>query len=461
MYLKKRITNLSLKEFSIVSSIYIFMLFLLWIAGEKVNVNNIGMFMYIIYFIIMFFRDSEFIAEYSWIIVLFATNILGVYVCEEGNIMLVEQNIRSHYANTLLPLIISHIIFYFFIEVTRLSNKSKRKSNIIIYKEKHQNPLPYFITLIGIVVLVILFFPIIKTPYFKVGLSRIRFSQEVMLGWQQSLKSYLILFVPIAMMCLKRGKKIVSYIFVFLLVTYYFWTGDKFGAYFLLGYVILLCYVSKLNRTQIRNAFILILIFFVILLGIVYVQRVVLYDNDLSLFSEYLYTRLSNQGGVWWKMGSSYMNQLPHISEFQDEIIGILPGSHRQYFEYGQWKMMLVSGDYSSYSWYRVNIKDPYTATTTGSVLYYFGYFGVVIFYAIAGVVYCKIVELSINAFENERIFESIIILKIMISFHGLISASDLYILSYKGLVYIILLACLIYLRKTKTRIKIGKLYLT
>ena len=123
--------------------------------------------------------------------------------------------------------------------------------------------------------------------------------------------------------------------------------------------------------------------------------------------------------------------------------------------------MLLVSAQYSDYAYYRVKVANPYTATTTASLYYYFGWLGVIPFYIIAGLFYGKLIKQARISLGSNRLFESMIIVKLISCFHALLCASDLYLISYKGVVYIVLYFILVELRKKKIRIIIGNLELT
>ena len=113
----------------------------------------------------------------------------------------------------------------------------------------------------------------------------------------------------------------------------------------------------------------------------------------------------------------------------------------------------MVSSDYSAYAKYRVESGNPYTCTTTASIFYYFGWSGLVALYPLFGLLYGKLVQYIVKSIRYYRILEIMISIKILSSVHGLLFSSDLYIISYKGLLYVLLLVILQELKKRKMKI--------
>lgn len=452
-------------SFSVLLCIYISILLVLLVVGNIANVNAVSMLVYISFLLIIFVRDVSFIAEFSWSIVLFSLNILGVYVCEATSMYLNEQGLYTSYCNALTHLIFCYVIFFGIIELRRLQSHQQYSIKIdksyTVYNSSHINFNTRLITLVGTVLCAVLFLKVIKKPAFMLGLTRLWYMQEVLSGWQNSLKSYLPLFIPAAVNCGKTGNRKLMICFFSLLFLYYFWVGDKFGTFYFAIYVFLLTYFIEYKTKTLRKASIAMVIAVFVLLVVVYVQRKLTLGNGIDLFIKYLFNRLSNQGGTWYGVFRRYCDQKIMISEFSEELLSILPGSSIDKFSVGQWKMMLVSSGGSSYAQYRIETMNPYTATTTASLYYYFGYPATVLFYIVTGIMYGKFVGYTRDICGNGVLLESIVSIKVLIHLHAFLTSSDLYIISYKGLIYVAILCILICLRKNNMRIKIGKFYLT
>lgn len=445
-------------EFLFIWIIFIAVLCVLQILGiNGVQINNFSIFIYISFFVLIFIRDVKFVAEFSWIIIIFSMNILGVYVCENINMYLVEQQMNTSFSNALNLLVIYYILFFGAIELTRLSQK---KEEIVYLKNDRQSTkiANDFILTLGLFVLCFLFIKVIDRPYFLLGMGRLVYRYDSMSGLERSLKSYLPLLIPVAVTSIKNGKKLLPFAFISVLLLYYFWTGDKFGVYFFAIYIFMMCYMIDFNVKWLRKVSIFMIFSVFILLGIVYIQKILLYQYDFSSFIEYLFQRLSNQGGTWYGVYTRYKGMTPHFHDFSKEIFGILPGTSMNEYDLSQWKMMLASSGFSSYARYRIDALNPYTATTTASLYYYFGGILPILFYLFMGVVYSKYVTYMRTVCGKGILLESIISVKILECFHSMLTASDLYLVSYKGLIYIGILIVLIVLRKKQIRIKFGNI---
>lgn len=443
-----RLTN---RSFSLVFIIVLLIILIEEIIGAFINVNTLVFFTYLAFLYFLYSFDTRFILEYLWLVVSASLNLLGNYICDTQEVYLIELGRTTSYMHSFTPLVLVYVILFSVLEIIRL----KKGFSFASIKSDEQNRTNNantktlkIILLIGIVIVAVLFASVYSTPYFSVGAARLLYAQDYMGQFQRSIKTYLPMFMPIAIMYGRASKKkLLPIIFFVLTVLFYFWVGDKFGTYFFAIYIVAVSLDRHIEEKQLKRLSIVFFSLIVLLLLIVFAYRVLLYNENRSLFLEYLMQRLAQQGEVWWSVFAKESGSPLKIAEFGEEIKSILPFGNADNFV-GQWKMMLVASNYSSYASYRIEVGNPYTSTTTASIFYYFRWPGIILFYTFCGLFYGRLVQHSVQSVRDYRILETMICIKLFTSFHDLLFASDLYLISYKGIIYIFLLYVLVYMRK-------------
>ena len=425
-----------------------------WIAGlflQNPGISHLGLATYVLYLVTVFYVNPKFVFTYFWIIIAFSLNVLGVWVCETQGIYLLELVETTFYTGSLPPLLMCYFLFYAMLEGMGL----KKQERMIRDDRENQSRLAVGFLYVGIVCVAVLLLQIIKTPYFAVGLERIPYLQTYTSGWERSLKAHMLMFVPLAGICGRNGYMKQMCAFMGLLLMYYFWVGDKFGAYLLALYLFVISYFVDINAKRLRTIVFSCVGIVALLLGVVFVQRILLFGNSLDEFLGYLFHRLAQQGEVWWSVFRYEDGNGWRAGEFLDEIMALLPGSDIAKAEAGQWKMMIVSSNYSAYSYYRVDVGNPYTTTTTASVFYYFKWLGLGVFYVFSALLYKGIICSFVDALRSNRVLETMILVKLISFSNSLLAASDGYLFTYKGLVYLFAAIVLIYLRKRRIKMSV------
>lgn len=448
--IKSRLTQLGFKEFLTVFLCFCALLLIELCVGEVYNINLLVLFTYSVFLILIYIRDIKFFVEFFWVIILFTLNIVGVYICDEG-CNLTELQVYSYYCGALAPLVFSYILFFGVVELYRLK---KKKIDEEYHLSISESKLLQFLVILGFVIEIYLLSQVITHPYFIVGELRLGYAQQYMSSFAVSLRTYLPMFIPIFLLLWKSGKRIVPILFFFLMLIFYFCEGDKFGTYLFAAYIMTLCIVQSISIEAQKKVIKAVFLLFCILILVVYIQRVLIFSSDTNAVLQYLFERLSQQGEVWWSVYSQTKTSPLNIDEFGDELYILfanMPISN--YSDYGQWKMMSVAAHYSSNSQYRILIGNPYTATTTATVFYYFKWAGLVLFYIIAPAIYAAVISNAMKAFSVGWILESMIYVKLISILNTVLTASNIEsLVSFAGIFYIFALVCLTLLRQ------IGKL---
>lgn len=438
--LKSRAKYLDRRGFGLFSISILAALSIEWILGRYFNINIIVLATYILYLWVLFVRDRKFVLEFFWVVTMSTLNIIGAFCCDEG-LFLVELEYSSWYANVVAPLVFLYVLFFTAIELYRLAREDSDSSD---GSDKASSHVPQLVLLIGVAVAMYLFFQVVRNPYFVAGTLRLDYASQYMSSFSVSLRTYLPMFIPIAVMEFRQGRRFLPVVFFATVAAFYFLEGDKFGVYFFAIYIVALTLLPSVTEKTIDKVIVVLVVFFWLLIGVVYVQRVLLFDNSFSEFVEVISQRLAQQGEVWWSVYRQMKDGILLLGDPSSEIEAILnPGSQALY-DFGQWKMMNVACGYSEYSAYRIAAGNPFTATTTASLFYYFGFFGTVAFYAVSGYLYAAVIRNASLSFGDQRIIEPMIYVKLISVFGNVLFASDLtYLLSIQGATYLFALAAL------------------
>lgn len=444
--LKDKASRLGKREFSLFTFVVLMALCLEWVVGRFVNINLFVLFTYVLYLWVLFVRDRKFVLEFFWVVAMATLNIIGAFCCDEG-LYLVELEYSSWYSCAVSPLVVLYVLFFFSIEWYRLVNEGK----VAHADKKGSSSFSSFMLLVGVMISVYLLLQTAKNPYFVVGALRIDYAAQYMTPFSVSLRTYLPLFIPLAMMEWNRGRRLLPLIFCVITAAFYFLEGDKFGVYFFAVYIVALSILPIIKEETIGRIITVLFLFFWILIGVVYIQRVLLFDNSFSEFLEVISQRLAQQGEVWWSIYRQMSDGVLATGNLTSEIRALLCPDTQSFADYGQWKMMSVTCGYSSYSAYRIAAGNPFTATTTASLFYYFGFFGSAIFYLVFGFIYAALIRNASRSFGEQRVLESMVYVKLISVFGNILFASDLtYLVSFQGMVYLVALMALTINREVK-----------
>ena len=438
--LKSRAKYLDKKEFGLFAFAVIVALCIEWLLGYLFNINIVVLATYASFLWVLFARDRKFVLEFFWVITMASLNIVGAYCCDEG-LFLVELEYASWYANVVAPLVLLYVLFFTVVEFYRLSREKQEPRGSSEGVDVRISPL---ILLVGVAVAAYLFLQVVRNPYFVVGTLRLDYAAQYMSSFSVSLRTYLPMFIPVAVMEFRSGRRFLPTVFFCSVVLFYFLEGDKFGVYFFAIYIVALTLLPSISEKAVDRVISCLFVFFWLLIGVVYIQRVLLFDNDFSEFVEAISQRLAQQGEVWWSVFRQINDGILLPGDPSSEVNAILNPESQSLYNFGQWKMMNVACGYSEYSAYRIAAGNPFTATTTASLYYYYGFPGAAIFYGTFAFFYAAIIRNASLAFSGQRILESMVYVKLISVFGNILFASDItYLLSVQGFGYLLALAVL------------------
>lgn len=422
------------KKYLFVHLLFILSIIVLWMIGNLFNVNIIILSIYILYLFILYKIRPFNIIPYSWMFIMSSLNIVGVFICENSNIFLIEMEMSSAYYNSLAPIVLCYILLFGFMFYKDESILKEDNKNIISNNSSKSNR--FFLKtlcILSIIVVALCLLRAISHPYFNLGVTRDIYYTNYLSRFEQILKGHYFMLIPIFVIYSKKyNRKIYYILFIILMSLWLILIGEKFGSLFFLFYLVLMFSSIHITKRDIKKYLICLSTIICVLLGVIYFQRTVLSNSKDNIIETYFYQRIAQSGQVWW--GTYHRIKNINILELNDEIRGILYAKNDEF--YGQWKMMITCTSASS-ARYRALIRSPFASTTTASIYYYFGIIGLIIFYPLMGLLYRKVIFELLYDIKNNKLLEIIILLRILFFIHNMYFASDFSLFNPKGLVYI------------------------
>lgn len=422
--------------------------------GEHYNINNGLILVYLVSVLLTFIWDKDFLIRYIYIFISGTLYIIGVYLCNISNVYLYEISQYTKYNNSLSIALLANslmISFCFFGNSLKVNDKYNEQRNSS--EEKGSNILYYVSIIIIMLELVTIFQLLTKGSSRSLGIDRVVYSREILSGFTLKMKNNLILALPIFYLSEGKNKNKLLAGYVILYTVILFISGEKYGPYIRLFYLLMVLYPQIFK--YIKKRIYIVAFVFLLTIGVVYIQYSSLYGYTRVEFINYLQNRLCQQGQVWWAVYGNTNTSLNHFNEFKYEIKACLHNTISTQYPYaGQWKMMYIAANGSVLVLSRIKNMIPFTMTTMASIYYYFGVVGLIILYAAFGYIYYLLIGRVIPMIKNSNVIVGILSIKVFIMFEYLITASNMSdIFSLKGIAFILLLIiCKGFSKKYKIR---------
>lgn len=407
------------------------------LVGTFFNINDVVLFTYFLFLYYKYKTSPKDLIMYFWLYVFGFLNIIGVYICDSTEVYLFELEQYSRYSNAFSTILFLYICFYCTLK------KCNKNDNYIIMNNVDNivnKLLIKFLLVSGIALEICIFSQIYDKPFFLLMVERLVYISDFLPQWVQSLKSYLPLFIPVAVLYYRYYGKFLSLSYLILMLMIYFFVGDKFGYYFLSFYIFLVSYINSINGDEIRKWIKIGIIIFILLIGVVALQRIILFADDFNGIIAYLNQRLAQEGEVWWAVYGK--DEYPGFKLgvfFEDWIAANLGIANQSDSVYGQWRMLLVSSGFSNYAWYRVSVGNPYASTSAASYYYMFRWPGVFLFFILMSWYFSYFINKFRDAICKNKIINGMISIKLILIGYDAFTGSDLYLITYKGVFYLIL----------------------
>ena len=255
------------------------------------------------------------------------------------------------------------------------------------------------------------------------GIDRFLYAKEYLTGFWGSMSSLLALFLPIDILFFLKFKKKLGIIALVLYYIYLFWIGIKFGMYLIISYWLIIPFIKGASKKQLKKVLITFTIIFCVLLGLVNLQGKLIYNRTGSESAEYLVSRVSQQGQMWW--GIYGQKQAPHPSEIKDELRTFFTDKTPVDYNYGIYKMMqkIIPPRIFYNKVYNGNSR--YAFSTQASLYYYYGFIGVLLWSALSAILYSWVIQSFIEDFKKGNVVFCILLTRIFLIMNSVLLQSD------------------------------------
>ena len=391
----------------------------------------LGVIAYVLY---LYFYYKRFLLRFSFIIFYILSNILGVYVIETTNLYLGEFGYSSYNKNSLLLIVIAHIIFIEVIRLYRNSNKCYSDYNLKDYtyiltnkvQIKKINILKLFLILIFIINL-ILFLQVLDKPFFYLKIDRFIYKEQYLSKLSDILTNSYLYIAPIIGIYYYKTKDKKVFILLGSMFIYLFWIGNKFSLFLDLVYNIGLIFVVTIDYDKLNKIFSKLLMLVCVLFCIIFFQNFVIWNQDFNENLEYLNRRISQQGQLWWGIYNNDKAKENNLDELTDEIDTYFRRNipEEEKFNSGIYKMMKITTKRDIFTTKIYVKKSRYAYSTQATIYYYFKNWGLIVFSFISALVYLFINNNLVKSMVSMRIISSILWARLSVMLGRVLIQSD------------------------------------
>lgn len=399
--------------------------------GFVYDVGLVALVTYLVFIVDLYVHHKEIGILYVWYVAMSLLTVFGVYACESGPVDLYEISRTGHYVNALSTISLMFMVFFVTLCAKRERGHDDSRATLAGFAQPHGLFIAKVMLALVLILELYLIAGIYDRPYFSVGVERYRYLTEQMTPLASTIKGWLPIFIPCAVLVFKKANKFFPLLYFVLLVFIYVWTGDKFGTYFFAFAVTLYCalgersLVSGFSR-HLPKILAILLVAALALFGIGFFQRWVLYGTTLPEYWEFLLGRLAGQGMTWWSVFERTLQGGVGIDELPGSFLLALSDEGARSYPYaGQWKMMLAASADVSYTAQRIAVGTAYTTTTQATLFYYFSWFALVAIPFLA--LLCnKITGSLLAAVRGGDCLVAMLLVKLIISFNALYTSSEI-----------------------------------
>lgn len=403
--------------------------------------------------IIIFSLNPMICLRYPFVIFTAATNALGVLIIEQTNLYLTELNTYGHANHSLFYLLFTWFLVLSTITILEvllpLTEICKLNKHSTFNGTLQSTGALIFPICGGIFIAFFLwqFLSVLPHPFFLEHMDRFLYSKKYISLWQGKLIGYFTYMLPVIVAgTFHSNYRKISMSALIVFFIYKFWTGEKFGAFFLVFcYVfIIVSYIKQTVDLKTTLKYIsTALIILVLLTGVIFGHRVLLYHSTFSQNKDYLIQRIAQNGQLWWAMYDLSNSENPDIDEINDELDTFFSFNDNPTYKSGIYKIMEKTTPLNLF-WKKINDNSRYADSTFASIYYYFKEPGLMIAAIVFGILFWEITRYIIIAYKYMLIPELVISGKMMIIMNTVLTQSDFYmIFSYQTMICVFSIFCL------------------
>ncbi|WP_432642349.1 DUF6418 domain-containing protein [Acidaminococcus sp.] len=421
-----------------------------WAASVGEKANWLGLLILEIWAIVVFFHFPMFYLRYPFVIFTAVTNILGVLIIERTSLFLPELNTYGYSKHSLFYLVFTWFLVLSSIYILEFFLPSSE--SVIFKKETSLNlkirniGVPIF-SIVGIVFtgfFLLQFLSVFFHPFFLEQMDRFLYAEKYISPLQGKLIGYFTYILPaIVAGIFHSNYRKMSLRALIVFAVYKFWTGEKFGAFFLVFcYIFTIISYLKQNldlKSTIKYLTRALLVLF-LLTGVIFGHRILLYHSTVSQNKNYLIQRIAQNGQLWWAMYDLSNASNLDTYELNDELDMFFTLNNKPTYKSGIYKIMEKTTPLDLF-WNKINSNSRYADSTFASIYYYFKEPGLMISAILFGILFWGLTRYFLAAYSYMHIPELIISGKMMVIMNTVLTQSDFYmIFSYQTMICIFLM---------------------
>lgn len=410
-----------------------------WIPSTYISTAAI-----VVYMLGLLVWRPQFYPKYLQFVFTVVTDIVGCLSCELVPAYLPELGVDSKFFGSAPLLILGRWLFMvailvwdecFGVEKAFEHNEKPRAS----YRSRPSKEIVFVLNAFYFLFAVISFARVATHPSFALGMDRFQYGDEYLPGIWARLSGWLGYFIAIPLIAIRMGQVKLSLTSIAIYLLFLLWTGNKFGAFFILVCIVLYAFYDKIyffGRRRLMRLSVFLAVIMALLVAMTAGVEVVTHGFDPI---QYLARRTAQQGQLWWKIHGTYGpgEGLPELgSEIDEQVQGLIEDKtkigNNIGSRYGIYKIMYLSTDDA-----RVDAKlesgSRYTEAGYPTAYYYFGTPGVVLFSVFGGILVAILTNAQIAAYIGERMPTAVVINKLMSSAATLLSMAIFYNLFTPG----------------------------
>ena len=191
--------------------------------------------------------------KYLAVVFAWVSTIAGCVVIEYSSIYLSELTLISYYVGCIPLYCLSCWACFVALLLIDAKLEDKGGHTTAHGESGSRNGLTHYASIVLLVFLCVLFASVATRPSFLLGVDRFDYNALYSLGFLGMIANYMNWLIVIPMIALRNGEKLLGGTCIVLYCLYLFWTGTKFGGFFVvLCYVPLVYYdkIGQLNKAR-------------------------------------------------------------------------------------------------------------------------------------------------------------------------------------------------------------------
>lgn len=373
---------------------------------------------FIVWLLLLSYRHPPFILKYLYVFFSVVAAVAGCcYIEFFSPLWLPELQIHTAFVGSLPLLIFGNwllVTAIFWMDIIWGCENDSLRTPRSPNRENAVNAFAW----IALVITILAFVNVMYDPSFARGVDRFAYdalhSGNLIVTISSKLLPYLILA---SILAVRAGKRALGLVSVFFYCLFLFWTGEKFGGYFLLACEFALVFYDRIYafaKESARKLMAVLACVVVLLVGLACFAYSFTSSDSIDDFLEY---RVAAQGQLWWATYEK-LDGSSHPEEIWDEVTALRKDGNNIPANVGSnngiYKMMYFTAPQSVVD-SKLARGSRYSGGGFATAYYYGGVLGVTLFSCVSGLLISLITNALVRAFRDKRIIDAFLLLRLFL----------------------------------------------